>query len=209
LRADPQAREAVRKALEDRIKGLSEAPAESVAAEVAEKTQRLTELQKRAADLTEQLSAIQAELSTLQSELMPLQEQLSQTPKADESIAVLQQSLELIKTLDQPETVEAAPAAPAEVAATPAVATAPVRYNRDIRPILSNKCFACHGPDRLTRKGGLRLDDGKVAFEKLASGAIALSPGDREASTPWHRITTTDKELQMPPADFEKQLTAE
>ncbi|MFM1920259.1 MAG: hypothetical protein RLZZ303_1893, partial [Candidatus Hydrogenedentota bacterium] len=55
----------------------------------------------------------------------------------------------------------------------------PVSYNRDIRPILSNTCFACHGQDANTRKAGLRLDVEEAAKAALRSGDFALVPGDR------------------------------
>ena len=74
------------------------------------------------------------------------------------------------------------------------VATAEVRFNRDVRPILSDKCFACHGPDRNNRKGNLRLD-----IEAEAK-ARAIVPGNAERSAVFTRITSTNKTLRMPPA---------
>ena len=50
-------------------------------------------------------------------------------------------------------------------------------FNRDIRPILSRNCFACHGPDEHDRRGGLRLDDREAAISELDSGARAIVPG--------------------------------
>jgi hypothetical protein len=77
-----------------------------------------------------------------------------------------------------------------------------VDFNRDVRPILSNNCFACHGPDDKTRKGDLRLD--------TRAGAIAnaVVPGKPEASTFIERITSKDADEAMPPAKFGKKLTA-
>jgi hypothetical protein len=74
------------------------------------------------------------------------------------------------------------------------VAGAELRFNRDVRPILSDKCFACHGPDRNNRKGNLRLD-----IEADAK-ARAIVPGSAERSEAFKRITSTNKTLRMPPA---------
>lgn len=76
-----------------------------------------------------------------------------------------------------------------------------VSYNFDIRPILSDKCFACHGPDENKREGGLRLDIEEAAFTTLKEnpGAFALVPGQPEASHAFLRITTSDSSLLMPP----------
>ena len=84
-----------------------------------------------------------------------------------------------------------------------------VDFNRDIRPILSNKCFACHGPDEGQRQAGLRLDDAKIATVELESGATAIVPGNPEASELIRRITRADESQRMPPAEFGKPLSAE
>lgn len=86
---------------------------------------------------------------------------------------------------------------------------APVDFNRDIRPILADKCYACHGPDPKARKASLRLDDGIRAFEDLRSGNKALVPGDLVASALIQKITHADPEERMPPAKAIKQLTQE
>ncbi len=90
--------------------------------------------------------------------------------------------------------------------ASPAIAQT-VDFNRDVRPILSNKCFACHGPDEGKREAGLRLDDGKIATAELESGAIAIVPGDPESSELFRRITHSDESQRMPAAEFGKPLT--
>lgn len=77
-----------------------------------------------------------------------------------------------------------------------------VRFNRDIRPILSDNCFFCHGPDRNFRKADLRLDDREAAVDY---GAIV--PGKPEDSSLWQRIVETDPELKMPPIDSHKKLS--
>ncbi len=73
-------------------------------------------------------------------------------------------------------------------------APAKVQFNRDVRPILSDKCFFCHGPDPKTRDADLRLDVREAAVE-----AKAFIPGDAQASELHHRITTTDDDDRMPP----------
>jgi hypothetical protein len=77
----------------------------------------------------------------------------------------------------------------------------PVDFNRDIRPILSNHCFACHGPDANKRKAELRLDARDVAVQKKA-----IVPGDIQASLLIQRIVHTDPDERMPPAETKKPL---
>jgi len=83
----------------------------------------------------------------------------------------------------------------------------PVDFNRDIRPILSDRCYACHGPDENKRKGGLRLDKQADAFKELKSGKHALIAGDTTKSTLVERILTADTEEVMPPPKTGKPLT--
>ncbi|MEI6582700.1 MAG: PSD1 and planctomycete cytochrome C domain-containing protein [Chitinophagia bacterium] len=75
-----------------------------------------------------------------------------------------------------------------------------VSYNYDVRPILSDKCFNCHGPDAQKREAGLRLDIASEAFKALQEHPQkhALVPGNPEASELFARITTTDTSLLMP-----------
>ncbi|MCR9119387.1 MAG: DUF1549 domain-containing protein, partial [bacterium] len=82
-----------------------------------------------------------------------------------------------------------------------------IRFNRDVRPILSNNCFTCHGPDEGQRQTDLRLDLEASAFADLGDYR-AVVPGDLAKSELIHRITTDDEDLQMPPADSTKQLSA-
>ncbi len=90
--------------------------------------------------------------------------------------------------------------APTEAAAKPAEATAkPVEFNRDIRPILSDHCFACHGPDEKARKAGLRFDLKSSAFGPAKSGAVAVVPGNLAKSEMIRRITAADEDDRMPP----------
>jgi hypothetical protein len=83
----------------------------------------------------------------------------------------------------------------------------PVSFNREIRPLLSDRCFACHGFDAPARKGDLRLDTAEGAYAAGENGA-AIVPGDLAASTAWQRITTLDPEDQMPPPDSHLKLAA-
>jgi hypothetical protein len=74
-----------------------------------------------------------------------------------------------------------------------------ISYNFDIRPILSDKCFACHGPDAQNREAGLRLDVSEGAFAKLQDGkSVAIFPGQPEKSELYKRITSADPSYQMP-----------
>ena len=82
-----------------------------------------------------------------------------------------------------------------------------LRFNRDIRPILANHCYQCHGPDSPARRGGLRLDHREYAIAAAESGAIAVVPGDSDASPLVHRIFSDDAETVMPPAAANKRLT--
>ena len=78
----------------------------------------------------------------------------------------------------------------------------PLSYNRDIRPILSNNCFKCHGPDKATREAGLRLDVAEAAYAEQH-----IVPGDPAASEIIQRIITTDPDDLMPPQDSGLALT--
>src|SRR2546426_6295778 len=84
-----------------------------------------------------------------------------------------------------------------------------VDYNRDIRPIFSENCYACHGPDSNKRKAGLRFDRKQDAFKELDSGNYAIVPGDLAKSKLIYRITTRDTDDRMPPAKTGKHLTDE
>jgi len=81
----------------------------------------------------------------------------------------------------------------------------PIQFNRDVLPILADKCFSCHGPDPNQRKSGLRLDlrDGATAEKK---GLRAISPGDLARSAVWRRITTDNPDEVMPPPKVPKKL---
>ncbi|WP_437207264.1 DUF1553 domain-containing protein [Planctomicrobium sp. SH664] len=82
-------------------------------------------------------------------------------------------------------------------------------FSREIKPILSNACFQCHGPDAEDRQGGtngLRLDEREAALEDLG-GYAAIRPGDPDASEIVRRMTSSDADLRMPPASSGKKVT--
>lgn len=84
-----------------------------------------------------------------------------------------------------------------------------VDYNFDIRPILSDNCYTCHGPDANKREAGLRLDQEASAKAALSEspGQFALVPGDPEASVVYHRLVSDDEQEIMPPAESNLSLT--
>jgi mono/diheme cytochrome c family protein len=81
-----------------------------------------------------------------------------------------------------------------------------VEFNRDIRHILADNCFACHGPDKNQRKAHLRLDRQEDALADRG-GYQAITPGKPEKSELYHRITSEDAKERMPPAKSGKKLT--
>ena len=84
-----------------------------------------------------------------------------------------------------------------------------VRFSRYILPILSDKCFHCHGPDAGSRKADLRLDEEAGLTREAESGLALIAPGDPGKSELIYRITTDDENEVMPPPDYSKRLTAE
>lgn len=83
-----------------------------------------------------------------------------------------------------------------------------LEFNRDIRPILSEACFACHGFDSKKRQADLRLDTDEGALADLG-GHAAIKPGDVEASELWKRVISTDPETVMPPPETKRVLSDE
>ena len=84
-----------------------------------------------------------------------------------------------------------------------------VDFNFQVRPILSDKCFNCHGPDARQRKAGLRLDTKEGAFGMNKSGGRAVVPGDLDDSDLVARITATDESERMPPRSLGRSLSTE
>jgi len=87
------------------------------------------------------------------------------------------------------------------ISARAASSTNHLQFNRDIRPILSENCFVCHGPDKNNRKAKLRLDVREVALEKKA-----IVPGKPEESELVSRIYNTNEDDMMPPLKSNKKL---
>jgi len=76
-----------------------------------------------------------------------------------------------------------------------------IHYGRDVRPLLSRYCLACHGPDEAARKADVRLDIRDAATESLQSGENAIVAGDAEHSEMLRRLLSSDPDVAMPPAD--------
>lgn len=98
---------------------------------------------------------------------------------------------------------------PAELLALDNTLPKTVDYNLHIKPILSDRCFACHGPDKNKQKAGLRLDIADNAYDKLESGNRAIVPGDVDGSELYHRIMSTDPEMMMPTPESHLSLSTE
>jgi hypothetical protein len=84
----------------------------------------------------------------------------------------------------------------------------PIDFSREVRPILSNYCFPCHGPDDKARKAKLRLDRSDDAVRELPTGNRAIVPGRAEESEALSRLTADDADTVMPPPKFGKRPTA-
>ena len=99
---------------------------------------------------------------------------------------------------------------PAEIVAAETSLPKKVDYNLHVKPILSDRCFACHGPDKAKQQAGLRLDTPEGAYEALAkSGHTAIVPGDLASSELVHRILSTDPDEMMPTPKSNLTLTTE
>ena len=90
-----------------------------------------------------------------------------------------------------------------------AIATGPLSYNKDIRPILSENCFNCHGPDSASRKAGLRLDSFEAATAANKDGMVSLVPGKSDVSEVIKRALSKDPDEIMPPPESHKTLQPE
>ncbi len=85
-----------------------------------------------------------------------------------------------------------------------------IDYNQHVKPVLSDKCFSCHGPDKAKQKAGLRLDQASSAFEELpeSPGKYAIVRGDPESSELYHRILSADPRYVMPTPGSHQSLSA-
>ncbi|MEN9949951.1 MAG: hypothetical protein RLY85_703, partial [Bacteroidota bacterium] len=97
---------------------------------------------------------------------------------------------------------------PEDVAAAYASLPEEIDFNRDVKRILSDKCFACHGPDAKKQKADLRLDIPEAAYAKVTeSGLKAIKPGNLRRSEVIHRILSNDPEYRMPTPESHLTLT--
>src|SRR5262249_26224787 len=97
-------------------------------------------------------------------------------------------------------------ARPLATRAAPKALPATIEFNRDIRPILSDNCFHCHGPDQARRKAKLRLDTEEGAFADLKDGPVIVR-GDRSKGALNQRITADTEKHRMPPASSGRKLS--
>ena len=84
-----------------------------------------------------------------------------------------------------------------------------IDFNFHVKPILSDRCYACHGPDMQNQQAGLRLDTPEGAYAALESGGVAIEPGSLSGSGMIHRINSEDADLVMPPPESNLNLTDE
>jgi len=117
-------------------------------------------------------------------------------------MAAVRRSVAIMTTRSSP--LEASHALFLLFAMTPA-GDPPVSFDRDVRPILSDNCFECHGPDTNKRKAKLRLDREEGLFREH-DGVRVISPGDPTESELFLRITEEDADFRMPPAEFRHRL---
>ncbi|WP_428667610.1 DUF1553 domain-containing protein [Runella sp.] len=103
------------------------------------------------------------------------------------------------------------PELPGDVAAAYKELPNELDYNLHVKPILADKCFACHGPDKAKQKAGLRLDIADFAFADLPENPdkVAIDPGDLNDSEVFHRILSADPEYMMPTPNSHLSLTAQ
>lgn len=101
------------------------------------------------------------------------------------------------------------PELPQEVAAEYEALPKTLDFNQHVKPILSDKCYLCHGPDAGNIKGGLQLHSAEAAYAELPEnpGKVAIKPGNLNKSEFFHRIMTDDPEMVMPEPSSHLSLT--
>lgn len=106
--------------------------------------------------------------------------------------------------------VSCSPDLPKDVALAYKELPATLDYNLHVKPVLADKCFSCHGPDKAKQKAGLRLDMASSAFGELPEnpGKFAIKPGSLQNSECFHRIMSADPEYMMPVPESHLSLTA-
>src|SRR2546429_366853 len=87
------------------------------------------------------------------------------------------------------------------------VSAGSISFNRDIRPIMSDTCFRCHGPDKSSRMASLRLDIREDALKPLKDGVVPIVPGDPDKSAIVQRVFASTAAKRMPPQMAHKDLT--
>lgn len=107
-------------------------------------------------------------------------------------------------------TFSCGPSLPEEVSVAMDMVPGDLDYNMHVKPILSDKCFACHGPDAKKQKAGLRLDLVDHAYGELpeSPGRVAIDPGNLKNSQVFRRIISTDPEVMMPTPESHLSLSA-
>ena len=106
--------------------------------------------------------------------------------------------------------ISCSPDLPKDVAAAYKELPDKIDYNRLVKPVLSDKCFSCHGPDKAKQKAGLRLDIASFAYAALpeSPGKVAIDPGSLQGSEFFHRIVSDDPEYKMPSLKSHLSLSA-
>jgi hypothetical protein len=106
--------------------------------------------------------------------------------------------------------ISCSPDLPKDVAVAYAALPDKIDYNLHVKPVLSDKCFSCHGPDKAKQKAGLRLDIASFAYAALpeSPGKVAVEPGSLEGSELFHRIVSEDPEYKMPSQKSHLSLSA-
>ncbi|MFG0304578.1 MAG: PSD1 and planctomycete cytochrome C domain-containing protein [Phycisphaerales bacterium JB040] len=130
-------------------------------------------------------------------------------PLSTLALATLALAPALLALTLPPTSPESNPATPEAAALTDPASTPPIDFNRDIRPILTDRCFTCHGPDSAAREqtGGLRLDSFDAATTPLPPGVTPIVPGDAAASEAIRRIKARDPAARMPPPESHLTLS--